>query len=83
MAPKRINDDLLKLNGCIFYQARNAMTAPAKSTEKRVTVTFSTTQEMKDLITRLAEQDERSVSVFLNRLLRNTCKQTDDTSKQT
>ena len=59
------------------------MTESTESTEKRVTVTITTTQEMKDLITRLADQDERSVSVFLNRLLRESFKQPVNTSEQT
>ena len=59
------------------------MTESTESTEKRVTVTITTTQEMKDLITRLAIQDERSVSVFLNRLLRESFKHPVNTSEQT
>lgn len=58
------------------------MTEQTKSIEKRVTVTFSTTQEMKDLIISKADQDERSVSVFINRLLRDSIKQPVEPSEQ-
>jgi hypothetical protein len=50
--------------------------------EKRITVTFSTTKEIKDLIISEAKHDERSVSVFLNRLLRDALKQTATGSQQ-
>lgn len=50
--------------------------------ERRVSVTFTTTQEMKDWIFNAAEQDERSVSVFLTRMIRDSSKQPVQTSEQ-
>ena len=59
------------------------MNEPTTVPEKRTTVTFTTTPEMKALIIFEAEQDERSVSVFLNRILRDILKQPVNTSQQT
>lgn len=50
--------------------------------DRRVSVTFTTTQEMKDWIFNAAEQDERSVSVFLTRMIRALSKQPVQASEQ-
>ena len=48
----------------------------------RITVSFTTTEEMKDWIIAAAEQDDRSVSRFLNRLVRDWREHSGDRNPQ-
>ena len=41
-----------------------------KTEDKRISVSFTTTQEIKDWIFKSANNDDRSVSMFLSRMFR-------------
>jgi len=51
----------------------------SKTEDKRISVSFTTTQEIKDWIFESAKRDDRSVSMFLSRMFREII-QTDNNS---